>query len=69
MNYERIIYFIKSNYDKRQQELLMKYVNSRYFEQDLDDLMYKQLNMNEPLTQSMAIECVLESYLQNEEQY
>jgi len=68
-NYQQTIAFIKQTFNKRQQKMLVRYLNGELFEQDLIKLINTQELLGEPLAKNLAIECTLLSYINEEETY
>lgn len=64
MYYRKAIKFIKKNYKNEQQQTLLRYFNSDAFENDLDKFLTNQANAGERLDKTFAIEAILESYIQ-----
>ena len=66
--YKKITDFIKRKYNKENRIMLVKYLNSEVFQDDLDRFMNNQANSGEPIDRMFASECIIESYAQNDEE-
>ena len=67
-NYKKTVMMIKNKYRGKTQRMLIRYYNSDVFEKDLDNFLTIQNNAGEPVGMDLAVECLLESYINAEKE-
>ena len=66
--YKKITDFIKRKYNEENRIMLLKYLDSKVFQDDLETFINNQNNAGEPIDRMFASECIIESYTQNDEE-